>query len=867
MKKQLSIILLILAMAVSSWAQPSGGYNPPHGGSGESGTSVSTASECNAAAYYAIGTLCQDTDDGKLYKGTGAAVEEIASSSGDVTGAGDCAGGACLDGSSDGGTYIRLYDGTSAYISQTAGVRTLTILPSNANAESLVITFGDNNNVVALSSGTGGVVNISGSAATATGNAGTATALAADPANCAAGQIALGVTAAGVAECTATPSGLTSVGATTFTGALTGNASTASALAADPSDCAAGQVATGIAASGALSCTATPSVTTLTGAVTGTASGNIPNTLADAAGDLIQGSADNTWAKLTKGAEGTLLRAGATSNAFTTSTFADTYAKGTFIYAATANTMASLAHPGAANYLLYTNATDTSAWLASSANMISLLGSADYATARTNLGLAIGTNVQAYNANLAAIAGLTLADVSVIEGTGAGATAVVTSGGANRILGSNSGNTALEFKSTLAVDALDLSAGTSSVPMVVGTATASGVTAAGSMYFESDTEILTIGDGATSINLDMAPNVTYTFPAATATLASKGTLTNTKWCSSDGTVINCTEDAPAGSGDITAVGSCSTGSCATIGNADTSGGYIDFLEDSDNGTNYVRLKAPDSTADAIVTLPAATGTLALLSSPALTTPTVATSIAPASADGATLGTAALEFSDLYLATGGVIYGENDQTNNLTSSSTGWATSLDLTVTGGDVTIAAAGVKLTGANGALTILGLGDGADEDVKIDLNTTANTIIISSPASSATTVSLSALNLVTTGTISGLIPTVVYSADGALGVTVAQARAGTFFVNTYAGTQVMTLPAAEAGMAVCLRNGQGNARILQVHSDGTDYLVLPATGDRNTAANHFASAAEKNAQICLVAVDATDWYITSTVGTWAAE
>jgi hypothetical protein len=57
------------------------------------------------------------------------------------------------------------------------------------------------------------------------GNAASATALAADPANCAAGQIALGVTAAGVAECTATPSGLTSVGATTFTGALTGTAS------------------------------------------------------------------------------------------------------------------------------------------------------------------------------------------------------------------------------------------------------------------------------------------------------------------------------------------------------------------------------------------------------------------------------------------------------------------------------------------------------------------------------------------------------------------------------------------------------------------------------------------------------------------
>jgi len=58
-----------------------------------------------------------------------------------------------------------------------------------------------------------------------------------------------------------------------------------------------------------------------------------------------------------------------------------------------------------------------------------------------------------------------------------------------------------------------------------------------------------------------------------------------------------------------------------------------------------------------------------------------------------------------------------------------AVSGDLTVTGSDVTIGAAGVKLTGdGDGALTLLGLGDGSDEDLTINIDDTSDTATISS-------------------------------------------------------------------------------------------------------------------------------------------
>jgi hypothetical protein len=79
--------------------------------------------------------------------------------------------------------------------------------------------------------------NTTGSAATAT----TAGALASDPSDCVLPQVAIGITANGTATCSQPSS-------------VTGNAATATALAADPSDCGANTFATAIAASGNLTC-------------------------------------------------------------------------------------------------------------------------------------------------------------------------------------------------------------------------------------------------------------------------------------------------------------------------------------------------------------------------------------------------------------------------------------------------------------------------------------------------------------------------------------------------------------------------------------------------------------------------------------
>ena len=125
---------------------------------------------------------------------------------------------------------------------------------------------------------------------------------------------------------------------------------------------------------------------------------------------------------------------------------------------------------------------------------------------------------------------------------------------------------------------------------------------------------------------------------------------------------------------------------------------------------------------------------------------------------------------------------------------------------------------------------------------------------------------NVTAAAFLGGKMPIVEENTATTFNITTAQAQANTYFLNINAGTKTWNLPAAEAGMAVCIKNGQGVANIMQVDTDGTDYLVLP-TGARNTAGKYYGATASATNQICLACFNATDWYVLSTVGTWTIE
>ena len=105
-----------------------------------------------------------------------------------------------------------------------------------------------------------------------------------------------------------------------------------------------------------------------------------------------------------------------------------------------------------------------------------------------------------------------------------------------------------------------------------------------------------------------------------------------------------------------------------LANGATGSGELRIYEDTDNGTNYSGFKVGAQSADIDYVLPTADGSSGQhLTTNGSGTLTWAAAVAanPASADGDSLGTTSLEWSDLYLADGGIIYLGADQDTTLT----------------------------------------------------------------------------------------------------------------------------------------------------------------------------------------------------------
>lgn len=128
-------------------------------------------------------------------------------------------------------------------------------------------------------------------------------------------------------------------------------------------------------------------------------------------------------------------------------------------------------------------------------------------------------------------------------------------------------------------------------------------------------------------------------------------------------------------------------------------------------------------------------------------------------------------------------------------------------------------------------------------------------STSTGVTEMNFSAINLVTTGTISGAIQ----SSTDVDGKTLSAAECyGYFHWATGAGT--WNLPGAAAGMNFCIYST--TAAAIVINPDDGDTIVL--NGTALSAGDSITSASGAGDFICLIAKDANTWYTLGRSGTW---
>lgn len=440
------------------------------------------------------------------------------SGSGDVTSSGDCASGACGDGTSDGGTYYGLYSASgNAFMLNNAG--TLDVVTTsgggtyaNLKAASISTAAVDGSNKLILSNNTAASPTASTMELYSEGNVwklnqnGTEYSI---PLAASANQITMGAMTSGGIPYASASNTLASSAALTQYGVLYGGGAGGSPAATAAG--ASGQVlrgSTGNAPSWGNVVPSTDLSTYVNAAKGGTGvANNDANTITFAGGNYgitltLAGTTNVTFP-----ASGTLAILGA--NTFTGAQ--------TLSAASNNSTVAVTTFSGSPAfngsdvhrdiYLNHTLGTITSTGnTVAMIDVAALTGDAETNLYAFRVGNLTGTTGSSSEVERAIQIG-TGWDHGIYSGS-----PVYVGDGTNGTTISATG--AQSFAGTATFSA---SGATTSIPWVTGTGTASNTTE-GTAYWETDTDILTIGDGATGISLDFTPNTAITFPSASGTL-------------------------------------------------------------------------------------------------------------------------------------------------------------------------------------------------------------------------------------------------------------------------------------------------------------------------------------------------------------
>jgi len=186
--------------------------------------------------------------------------------------------------------------------------------------------------------------------------------------------------------------------------------------------------------------------------------------------------------------------------------------------------------------------------------------------------------------------------------------------------------------------------------------------------------------------------------------------------------------------------------------------------------------------------------------------------------------------------------------------------------GGNITLQNGELIKNGTNGRIDLAGGGGTNNEDLTIDLESTANTVTFGS-TTGVTDISFGALNLATTGTISGRVP--VYEKSSTASLTAAECR-GTFIMATAAIT--LTLPAAATvgyGSVVCFFIRDASEKL------GVDVQSAEKINNAGTAggAGKMVSSTGAGNFVSLISTTDADgsgtdgWIVLGTRGTWTTE